>query len=124
MTGSRFEQPPPADVADVDSAVAARHETAPERLVGLALATSDPAPAARLCRDLLDDPDRRLAAVAATCLGHLARRFGHLDEQSFAALQDHRGNRAIGGRVRDALDDVAVFTGGSRAVTPSTGRPW
>ena len=112
MTGSRFEQPPPADVADVESAISARDGTAPERLVGLALAAADSTPAERLCRELLDGPDRRLAAVAATCLGHLARRFGHLDEQSLAALEDHRGDPAIGGWDGDALDDVAVFTGG------------
>ncbi len=60
------------------------------------------------CITFLDDPREEVRAIAATCLGHLARIHGvlHLD-RVIPALQAHLTDTA--GHAQDALDDIEVF---------------
>jgi hypothetical protein len=74
MTTPRYEQPPSASAADVLAAIQAGNAS-PEiadLLVGAALNDPDWQAVQDLCLDLIAGPDRELAAVAVTCLGHLA----------------------------------------------------
>jgi len=53
-----------------------------------------------------------LAAVAATCLGHLARIHRQLDTDAVtAALDRQRGDELVGPRAEDALDDIDLYMG-------------
>jgi hypothetical protein len=65
------------------------------------------------CLVLLDHPSDEVRGLAATCLGHLARIHGQLDRRPvLAALCEHRDDPVIGGRVEDALDDIATYLRG------------
>jgi len=78
----------------------------------LDLADSDPRAVQDLCLRLLDGGDRPLAAVAATCLGHLARIHRQLDTDAVtAALDRQRGDELVGPRAEDALDDIDLYMG-------------
>ena len=50
-----------------------------------------------------------IRGLAATCLGHVARRFGTIQPESVALLRLLSADADIGGRADDALDDVAMF---------------
>jgi hypothetical protein len=64
------------------------------------------------CLALLDYPDDDVRGLAATCLGHLARIHRNLDrDRVVTALEGLRDDPAIGGRVQDALDDIAIYLG-------------
>lgn len=75
------------------------------------------------CLDLLDEEPRSpLAAVTATCLGHLARLHGSL-RNSRRVLETPRALLAdpdVGGRCQDALDDIAMFA----THTPAAKTTW
>jgi hypothetical protein len=70
------------------------------------------------CLSFLDHQDPQASGLAATCLGHLARIHGKLDKAKVvSALKKHSGNKAIAGRIKDALDDISIFLkkeGGSK----------
>jgi HEAT repeat len=62
------------------------------------------------CLMFLEDPDTKVRAVAATCLGHLARIHGIIDVATVVpALEPHLSDPEVGGRASDALDDIAMF---------------
>jgi hypothetical protein len=64
------------------------------------------------CLALLDNPDNDVRGLAATCLGHLARIHRDLDrDRVLSALEQLQADAAIGGRVQDALDDIAIYLG-------------
>lgn len=64
------------------------------------------------CLELLDYPDNDVGGLAATCLGHLARIHRDLDrDRGLSALEELRDDAEIGGRVRDALSDIAIYLG-------------
>lgn len=111
MSHGRYERPAPATVEEV-LARAARGDTegAASALVGATLSGSDPSRVEELCRDLLGGPDRTLAGVAATCLGHVARLERMLSDASINALLAASDDPDIGGPVDDALDDLETFT--------------
>ena len=110
---TRYEHPSDATVADVRAALLLGDPAATaSALVGVTLGGSDPAGVEQLCRELLDSPERTVAGVAATCLGHVARLQGALTEESVTALRARRSDPRIGGQVSDALDDVDTFTRG------------
>ena len=107
----RYEEPEPASPRDVTEALAhGDHQTAARALVGAAFYYPNWREVQALCLRLLNDDDRELAAVAATCLGHLARIHGELDvEVVLAALEEHRNDEVVGSHVRDALEDIALY---------------
>ena len=113
MSGLRYEEPVPATPADVDAALdRGDAEAAARALVGAAFHHPHRRAVQDLCLRLLDGDDRPLAAVAATCLGHLARIHGELDTDVVrAALERHRGDALVGPRAEDALDDIDQYLG-------------
>lgn len=64
----------------------------------------------RLYLGLLDHHDSRVRALAATCLGHVARVHRQLDEcRVVAALRRHRSSPQTGAAVSNALEDIKIF---------------
>ena len=61
------------------------------------------------CRRALDDPRTGVRLSAATGLAHVARRQEGLSAATVSRLRALRDDPDIGGRVEDALDDLAVF---------------
>jgi hypothetical protein len=85
-------------------------EAAARALVGAAFHHSDRQAVQGLCLRLVDGEDRALAAVAAICLGHLARVHRQLDTGTVrAALDRQRGDPLVGPRAEDALDDLDTY---------------
>ncbi|RBJ08066.1 hypothetical protein DRA43_07340 [Micromonospora provocatoris] len=86
-------------------------------MVGCALyGDGDWKEAQELYLELLDHDDHQVQALAATCLGHLARVYGRLDErQVVAALRRARTRLHVRGNAADALDDIEVFLHPRRA---------
>jgi hypothetical protein len=113
MSGLRYEEPEPASPADVLAALdRGEPQRAAEALVGAAFHYPDGHAVQELCLQLLDSQDRALAAVAATCLGHLARLHRQLDTETVrAALERQHGDPLVGPRAEDALDDLDTYLG-------------
>ena len=120
-----FHNPPSAtpddvrrflDDADVSGALNA--------MVGCALhGDGDWKEAQDLYLALLDHDDRQVQALAATCLGHLARVYGQLDEDLVvAALRKVRARPHISGTAGNALQDIELFLHPGRA--RRRGRLW
>lgn len=111
MSNLLYEEPEPASPRDVTEALArGDHHAAAQALVGATFYYPDWREVQMLCLRLLDDDDRELAAVAATCLGHLARIHRQLDvEVVRAALEEHRTDEIVGPHVSDALEDIALY---------------
>ncbi|AVT32614.1 hypothetical protein C6361_27680 [Plantactinospora sp. BC1] len=65
---------------------------------------------------LLDHDDHQVQALAATCLGHLARVHRRLDEDRVVvALRQARRRPHVRGTVTDALEDIELFLHPRRA---------
>jgi len=111
MSHLRYEEPVPATPADVVAALERGDPQAAARaLVGAAFHHPDRQAVQDLCLRLLGGEDRPLAAVAATCLGHLARIHGQLDAEAVrAALDRQRGDPLVGPRAEDALGDIDTY---------------
>jgi predicted component of type VI protein secretion system len=123
MNQRRYEEPRPAGPTDVTRALASGDsQGAAAALVGTALFHPDWHATQDLCLELLEGPDRRLAAVAATCLGHVARLHRRLDdvEAVLATLGRYRDDDLIGPRAADAMDDIEsyVLVGGASDSQP------
>jgi hypothetical protein len=81
-------------------------------LVGLALHDEDRSFVEGWCRRIArQSTDPELVGLAATCLGHLVRRFGDLDPESLALLHELAGRVDLGGSAESALEDVEMFLG-------------
>ena len=62
------------------------------------------------CLKFLESHDKDVRAIAATCLGHLARIHKTIDIATvIPALQAHLLDPDVAGRVSDALDDIEMF---------------
>lgn len=105
------------------------HEVAPitRERAKAALASQDPATIAHallsityhdpdwrwvqeICLRFTEDEDATIRGMAVTCIGHLARIHGVLDEEAvLPVLVRLTKDAAIGGRAYDALDDVHIF---------------
>jgi hypothetical protein len=113
-----FRNPPPATPAEV-SASLDRDDVpgALDAMVGSVLyGNGDWRELQELCLGLLDHADHQVAALAATCLGHLARVYRQLDERRVvAALRSHRSTPHVAGTASNALDDIEVYLHPRRA---------
>ncbi|SBT43463.1 hypothetical protein [Micromonospora auratinigra] len=107
-----FHNPPPATPADVLAALD-RDDVAGalDAMVGTALYPGgDWQQPQELHLRLLRHEDPEVSALAATCLGHLARVHRRLDEaRVVAALRAARSIPHLSGTAEDALDDIALF---------------
>ena len=62
------------------------------------------------CIEMSDNPDPAIAGLAITSLGHLARIRRRLElDKVLPVLEKHRADPIVGGRVEDALDDIAIY---------------
>jgi hypothetical protein len=61
------------------------------------------------CVSLAESRSVAIRGLSATCLGHVARRFGEIQPESVTLLRRLSADHEIGGRADDALDDVAMF---------------
>lgn len=81
-----------------------------EALVAVALHERDGTWVQEHCLRLLNSPDPQLQALAATCLGHVARLHPEIDHAAaVAALERLRSDGSVAGTVEDALEDIAQF---------------
>ena len=82
-------------------------ENIADALVSLAYYDSDWSWVQEICIRYLIGDNKNLQAVAATCLGHLARIHRKLDlEKVIPLLKKLQDNPKIGGIVEDALGDI------------------
>jgi hypothetical protein len=83
----------------------------PEALVGLALNANENWHLVQdVCLELIVDSDPTISAIAATCLGHLARIHGELDlEIVVPALRALMSNPKTSSYASDALEDIEMF---------------
>ena len=112
MPTSRFEEPEAATAVEVAQALQLGRPPAEVSalLVGAALHDGDRTAVQDLCLDLMAGSDREVAAVAATCLGHLARIHRVLDvDRVVPALTAALRDPATAGRADDALDDLETY---------------
>ncbi|SDZ21775.1 hypothetical protein SAMN05444365_107124 [Micromonospora pattaloongensis] len=107
-----FHNPPPATPADVLAAFDRGDLSgALDAMVGTALyGDGDWQELQELYLRLLHHEDHQVSALAATCLGHLARVYRQLDEaRVVAALRRAQSIPHIRGTADTALDDIQVF---------------
>ncbi|WBB69038.1 hypothetical protein [Micromonospora sp. WMMD812] len=113
-----FHNPPPATPAGVRAALDRDDIVgALDAMVGCALyGDGDWKEAQELYLGLLDHDDQQVQALAATCLGHLARVYGRLDEDRVvAALRQARVMPHVKGTATNALEDIELFLHPRRA---------
>ncbi|MDG4809434.1 hypothetical protein O7634_22030 [Micromonospora sp. WMMD1120] len=113
-----FRNPPPARPTDVRAALDCHDITgALDAMVGCALyGDGDWRESQELYLTLLDDDDRQVQALSATCLGHLARVYGQLDEgRVVVALREARVKPHVRAAATNALDDIEMFLHPRRA---------
>ncbi|MEU8328712.1 hypothetical protein [Micromonospora sp. NPDC048839] len=107
-----FFNPPPSTPAEVHAAFDRGDlPAALDAMVGTALyGDGDWREAQELHLRLLEHEDHQVSALAATCLGHLARVYGQLDERRVvAALRRALALPQVGGTAEDALEDIRTF---------------
>ncbi|GIJ23998.1 hypothetical protein [Micromonospora lutea] len=107
-----FYNPPPSTPAAVHAALDRGDMSAAlNAMVGTVLyGDGDRKELQELHLRLLDHEDHQVSALAATCLGHLARVYGQLDERRVvAALRRAQAVPHIHGTAGNALDDFRIF---------------
>lgn len=106
-----YESPKPISDEDAQLALASGDPAQIcDALLRLSLFNADWRSAQSACLRFLKHHDVSVRGVAATCLGHLARLHRILDlELVVPALEALLQDPHIGGRARDALDDIGVF---------------
>ena len=113
-----FHNPPPSTPAEVHAALDCGDLSAAlDAMVGTALyCDGDWRELQELHLQLLGHEDHQVSALAATCLGHLARVYRQLDERRVvAALRRARSLPHIRGTADNALDDIRIFLHPRRA---------
>lgn len=113
-----FQNPPSATPAEVRAALdRGGLPGALDAMVGTALhGDGDWKELQDLHLQLLKHDDRQVSALAATCLGHLARVYRQMDEDRVvAALHRARSVPHISGTAANALEDIEVFLHPRRA---------
>jgi hypothetical protein len=59
---------------------------------------------------LLEHENDDVSGLAATCLGHIARIHGEINQEKvLPVLQEKLKDARLVGRVQDALDDISIF---------------
>ncbi|MEU7751194.1 hypothetical protein AB0B57_04150 [Micromonospora sp. NPDC049101] len=120
-----FQNPPPSTPTEVDAALDRGDLSAAlDAMVGTALyGDGDWKDLQELHLRLLDHEDHQVSALAATCLGHLARVYRQLDERRVVtALRRARALPHVRATADNALDDILIFLHPRRARW--RGRAW
>ncbi|MCY1143342.1 hypothetical protein OWR29_35550 [Actinoplanes sp. Pm04-4] len=113
-----FRNPPPAEPAAVHAALNAGDlSSALDAMVGAVLhGHGDRRELQELYLGLLDHDDPQVGALAATCLGHLARVHRSLDEERVVpALRRARKVEHLRATATHALSDIEIFLHPRRA---------
>ncbi|MEU5872517.1 hypothetical protein AB0A73_13295 [Glycomyces sp. NPDC047369] len=113
-----FHNPPSSTPAEVHAALdRGELPAALDAMVGTALhGNGDWKELQDLHLRLLEHEDHQVSALAATCLGHLARVYGQLDERKVVvALRRARTLPHISGTADNALEDMQIFLHPRRA---------
>jgi hypothetical protein len=107
----RYEDPQPLPHDEAEEVFGSGDDAAIcNALAGAALYDEDAAWVEAWCLRLGGSHSADVRGLAATCLGHVARRFGSIRPDSLDLLGRLRNDPAVGGRADDALDDVRMFT--------------
>lgn len=80
-------------------------------LLGEALTGEDRLELESVCRRLAEHADQGVRDTAGLCLGHIGRRFGVIEDDSWDVVQALARSPRTDGRPRDAMDDVRQFAG-------------
>jgi hypothetical protein len=80
-----------------------------DALAGAGLGDPDQRWVEAWCVSLSSHANAEVRQLAATCLGHVARRFGSLDAGSVVTLERLRLDPAAQGAAEDALGDYRMF---------------
>ncbi|MFG1675361.1 hypothetical protein [Micromonospora sp. NPDC049282] len=107
-----FHNPPPSTPAEVNAALDRGDLSAAlDAMVGTALyGDGDLGELQELHLRLLAHDDHQVSALAATCLGHLARVYRRLDERRVVtALRQARSLPHLRGTADNALGDIRIF---------------
>ncbi|MGC3998322.1 MAG: hypothetical protein QM767_12950 [Anaeromyxobacter sp.] len=109
----RFAQPQPVSKEAAEARLSSGStESVAETLVALAFHEPDRAWVQDKCLRFAKDEDWRIRAVAATCLGHLARIHRALDlAVVWPVLLKLQEDADVRPYANDALDDVRMFVG-------------
>jgi len=101
----------PMDRKDAAEAFASREpEQICSALVAIAFHDDDWQWVQGVCLQYLESSNLEICAVAATCLGHVARIHGQIDKKKvIAAIQSKMSNENIKGTLEDACDDIESF---------------
>lgn len=107
MDRLRYHQPEPSrdGLDDPDPFVVST------ALVGHALTGDDRLELESMCRQLAEHADQGVRDTAGLCLGHIGRRFGEIEDDSWDVVQALAGSAHSDGRPRDAIDDLRQFAG-------------
>lgn len=119
----RYEEPPSLDREEVEAVLAGDDASRiPGVLVGAAFDADEPSWVLAWCERLSTHPDVWVRRICATCVGHLARIHGELDEETAVrVLRALAADPACRGTVEDALSDLQVFTGRDLAARVGVG---
>lgn len=106
----RYEEAEPISRAAAQKTLASGEpKRVSEALIAIALHDPDRRWAQETAVAFLSDPDPEIRGAAATCLGHLARRYGRVDVPAIDALRALVTDPNVGGRAEDALEDIAQY---------------
>lgn len=107
----RYEEIAPIDRAEAEAALTSG--AAPriaDAVLRASVSSIDPAWVEAACLRSLAQPDLEVRWAALSALGHLARRYRHLDvDDVVAAVEPLRDNPALAGKVSDLLDDIDTY---------------
>jgi hypothetical protein len=107
MDRLRYDEPEPSrdDLDDPDPFVVS------SSLVGHALTGDDRLELESMCRRFAEHSDQGVRDTAGLCLGHIGRRFGVIEDESWKVVQALAGSARTDGRPADAIDDLRQFAG-------------
>jgi hypothetical protein len=107
----RYEAPKVATRDDLASALARGDDAATtSALLGLVYSDADWRWSQQQCIRLLDHRSSDVRGLAVTCLGHIARIYGDLDEDLvISAIQARESDPAVSHRAADVIDDIRTY---------------
>ena len=110
----KYEPPQPTSRHDAEQVFrTGTTEEICETLVALALHEDDAAWVESICLEFTRHPSPNVRAIAATCLGHLARIHGQLNlGLVLPSLQRLLQDPSTSGYAENALSDIEIFMGG------------
>jgi hypothetical protein len=80
-------------------------------LVALALTGEDRLELESMCVRFAMHGDQGVRDTAGLCLGHIGRRFGIVEDESWAVVRQLASSAGTDGRPQDAIDDLRQFAG-------------